>query len=454
MNRVSKSKDEADAAYDGFDVCEELTNYGFTNLEKIIIPSHKVTSFEEDIISDKNLDALKINALLRLEQNLAVALSEGESIVSSLMNTFPLLLCITSSADELSEAVESEAEDAKNEMFAETTGIEYDEGILSAVNLNQLRNLLPDDIGLVYAKYYYDDETSEVIANMIQQIADAYAERFKNNPWMDEATKENALKKLYNIVAVIGYPNNYNFPTIVPMSEGGSLFSNTLNIKRQGLADLIRQNEDKEFVRTLMFMPPDTVNACYIASLNSVNIPAGFLNDPIYDKDASYATNLGSIGLVLAHEIGHAFDKYGAMYDENGCINNWWTDKDYEEFQKIQDEFVEYYNKFEVVDGVVQDASITITENMADFAAMQIVMDIIGDDKEAQRECFEAYARMWAQLGTVSYLTDSDILSDVHSSNVVRINAIVASFDQFYEIYGIEEGDPMYVAPEDRLRLW
>ena len=450
----SESKDEADAAYDGFDVCEELTDYGFTNLEKIIIPTSKVTSFEEDIISEKNLDTLKINALLRLEQNLGVALSDGESVASSLMNTLPLILCLTSSADELSEAMESEAEDAENEMFAETTGMEYDEGILSAVNLNQLRDLLPDDIGFVYTKYYYDDETSEVIANMIQQIADAYAERFKNNSWMDEATKENALKKLYNIVAVIGYPDNYNFPTIVPMSEGGSLFSNTLNIKRQALADLIRLNEDKEFVRTLMIMSPDTVNACYIPAFNSVNIPAGILNKPIYDKDASYAANLGSIGMVLAHEIGHAFDKDGAMYDENGCINNWWTNKDYEEFQKIQDEFIDYYNKFEVVDGVVQDASITIGENMADFAAMQIVMDIIGDDKEAQKECFESYARMWAQLGTVSYLTDSSILSDVHSSNVVRINAIVASFEQFYEIYGIEEGDPMYVAPEDRLRLW
>ena len=381
-------------------------------------------------------------------------MSEGEDIASSLMNTLPLILCLTSSADELSEAMESEAEDAENEMFAETTGMEYDEGILSAVNLNQLRDLLPDDIGFVYTKYYYDDETSEVIANMIQQIADAYAERFKNNSWMDEATKENALEKLYNIVAVIGYPDNYNFPTIVPMSEGGSLFSNTLNIKRQGLADIIRLNEDKEFIRTLMIMSPDTVNACYIPAFNSVNIPAGILNKPIYDKDASYAANLGSIGMVLAHEIGHAFDKDGAMYDENGCINNWWTDKDYEEFQKIQDEFIDYYNKFEVVDGVVQDASITIGENMADFAAMQIVMDIIGDDKEAQKECFESYARMWAQLGTVSYLTDSNILSDVHSSNIVRINAIVASFEQFYEIYGIEEGDPMYVAPEDRLRLW
>jgi putative endopeptidase len=91
---------------------------------------------------------------------------------------------------------------------------------------------------------------------------------------------------------------------------------------------------------------------------------------------------------------------------------------------------------------------------MADFAAMQIIMDIFGDDKEAQKEVFEAYARVWAQLGTVPYLTDSTLLSDVHASNVVRVNAVVASFDQFYEIYDIEEGSPMYVAPENRLRLW
>ena len=450
----SKSKEAADAAYDGFDVCEELTDYGFTNLEKIIIPIQKVTALEDDIISDVNLDALKINALLILDQKLGVALSDGESIASSLIKTFPVMVCLTSSASELSEALVSEAEDAEKEMFEETTGVEYDEGILSAVNLNQLRNLLPDDIGLVYAKYYYDDETTEVISGMIQQIADAYKERFKNNTWMDAKTKENAIKKLDNMVSVIGYPRNYNFPTIVPMSEGGSLFSNTLNIRRQLLADLIRCNEDKKFIRTLMFMPADTVNACYLTMYNSINITAAILNKPIYDKDASYATNLGSIGMVLAHEIGHAFDKDGAMYDENGCLKNWRTNKDYEEFQKIQDEFVDYYNKFEVVDGVVQDANITISENMADFAAMQIVMDIVGDDKTAQKECLESYARMWAQLGTVSYLTDSSILSDVHSSNVVRINAIVASTDAFYEIYGIEEGDPMYVAPEDRLRLW
>ena len=142
------------------------------------------------------------------------------------------------------------------------------------------------------------------------------------------------------------------------------------------------------------------------------------------------------------------------LEDKNGCLNNWWTKEDEAEFKKIQNKFVKYYNQFEVVDGVVQDANVTITENMADVAAMQILMDIIGDDKEAQKECFEAYANMWAKLGTTSYLTNSTLLNDVHAASVVRVNAVVASFDQFYEIYGVEEGDPMYVAPEDRLKLW
>ena len=314
--------------------------------------------------------------------------------------------------------------------------------------------MLPNDVGLVYAKYYYDDEVSYKLIEMIQDIGDAYLERFQNNTWMAEETKANAIKKLENMIAVVAYPDNYTYPEIIPMSEGGTLFSNTLSIKRHAVSELIRCNEDKTFIRTVMYMSPDMVNACYIPWMNTMNIPAGILNAPFYDKDASYAANLGSIGMIIAHEIGHAFDKDGAMYDENGCLKNWWTDEEYEEFEKIQENFINYYNQFEVVDGVVQDANVTITENMADIAAMQIIMDIIGDDKQAQKECLEAYANMWAQLGTVSYLTDSTLLSDVHASNVVRVNAVVATLDQFYEIYGIEEGDAMYIAPENRLKLW
>ena len=452
----SKDREAADATYKGFDVCDELTDYGFTNLEKIIVPTGKIAQVEKNLICDENLPALKINALLKLNENLGVSITKKEESLSNILGMFPFMLCLADSAQEIRDGITAEEKEntSDEEAFAENAGVEFDEGILSAVNLNHLNQLLPNDIGLVYTKYYYDDEISYKVVEMILNIGDAYLERFQNNTWMAEETKANAIKKLENMLAIVGYPDNYTFPEITPISEGGSLFSNTLSIKRHAVSELIRQNEDKGFIRTNMFMPPDEVNACYIPELNIMNIPAGILNPPFYDKNASYAANLGSIGMIIAHEIGHAFDKTGAMYDENGCLKNWWTEKDAAEFEKIQEEFVEYYNQFEVVDGVVQDANVTITENMADIAAMQIIMDIIGDDKQAQKECLEAYAHMWAQLGTVSYLTDRTLLSDVHASHVVRVNAVVATLDQFYEIYGIEEGDAMYIAPENRLKLW
>ena len=204
----------------------------------------------------------------------------------------------------------------------------------------------------------------------------------------------------------------------------------------------------------MMFESADIVNAFYIPVTNSMNIFAGILNKPVYDKDASYAANLGAIGMVIGHEIGHAFDNSGAQYDEIGRKINWWTEKDEAEFKKKQEHFVEYYSRFEVIDDVVQDSEITIGENMADFAGMQCVMDILEGDKEAQKEALESYARVWARLGTEKYVTDVRFLSDVHSAANVRVDAIVSSLDQFYELYDIQEGDEMYVAPENRLKLW
>jgi putative endopeptidase len=314
--------------------------------------------------------------------------------------------------------------------------------------------LLPDDIGLIYTNHFYNDETSYVIEKMVHDIGMAYMERFEKNTWMDKETKEKAIEKLENMLAVIGYPDNYTFPEITPISEGGSLFSNTLSIKRHGVSQIIRANTEKEFLRTQMYMPSDMVNAGYVWTFNTMNIPAGILNPPMYDPNASYETNLGGIGMIIAHEIGHAFDSFGSKYDKNGCLNNWWTEDDAKEFAEIQKKFVEYYSHFEVVDGVVQNSEITIGENMADFAAMQIVMDIIGDDKEKQKECLEAYANMWAGIGSVSYITRAAAMTDVHSRGVVRVNAVVASLDAFYEVYDIDENDPMYVAPENRLKLW
>ena len=442
--------EEIDKAVKGIKPSEILSDAGFkTEGDKIIFPYDTVMKEADKIFTESNLQALKINALINLGTSLGAYMNDQERKTLEKFGVLSYVIIMDGEWDGEETANEETAE-----QIAEDMGIEMDDSILSEKNLVILNNSLPDDIGLIYCDYYYDDEISEDIADMVEDFWNAYEKRLGSCEWLSEETRENAIKKITNMVAVIGYPDNYDFPTIVPPLEGGTYFNNQVRINRHKMDTVIKACSDKEFVREIMFMTPDTLNACYIATTNSMNIFAGILNKPLYDKDASRAENLGAIGAIIGHEIGHAFDKNGSQYDEVGRMRNWWTDEDAATFQELQQKFVEYYSKFEVIDDVVQDSELTIGENMADFAGMQCVMDIIGDDKEAQKEALESYASVWARLGTEKYVTNSAFMNDEHSAANVRVDAIVASLDQFYELYDVKEGDAMYVAPEDRLKLW
>lgn len=443
---------DADKVLNNIKPSKILNDAGFNNYENIIFTNDSGIKEENKIFVETNLAALKINAIVKLGLTFSCPLnSEEEKVLDEFNNVYALVMTYAE-GDKIPEYGKEEENGASTAADVLTGGAE--DSILSTNNLTQLKQLLPHDIGLIYCDYYYSDEISEDVADMVNEIWDAYIARFKNNTWMEESTKENAIKKIENMIAVIGYPDNYNYPTIVPPAEGGTYFNNVVRVNIDKLNTTIRQCAEREFVREMMYMSPDTINACYIPEYNIINIFAGILNYPIYDKNASRAAKLGSIGVIIGHEIGHAFDNSGSQYDEVGRKINWWTENDSKEYGELIQHFVNYYKNFEVVDGVVQNSSITIGENMADFAGMQCVMDVIGDDKNAQKEALEAYARVWAQLGTEKYVTDSTFLLDVHSARNVRVDAVVASLDCFYELYDIKEGDAMYIAPEDRLRLW
>ena len=455
------SIEEANAIIDNIDIGSMLSDVGFYNIESVVPSLTGNLEACEDVLTDSNLEALKINALL--QYGLSIKAGSTQEELDKLNELVNLNSAVVTGLDpdryaELYAAfMEQQVQDASDtaEETDETETIDPDtERILSAENMQELQNLMPMDIGYLYCEYYYDESTTAVIQQMVDDIKAAYIERFKNNDWMAEETKQNAINKVNKIRSTIGYSKEQLFPDIIPVSEGGTYFTNTLRIKQNDLRSVIAQCGDEDYIYDIMLMSPDIQNAYYNPSLNNICILAGILNAPIYDKDASYAANLGAIGAVIAHEIGHAFDANGAQYDENGVLNNWWTEEDAAIFQEKQQEFVDYYSKFEVIDGVTQDSLVTITENMADVAGIQCVFDIIGDDREAQKEALESFATMWAQIGTSNYLTSEQLLQDVHSSNQVRVNACVTTIDAFYEIYDIQEGDPMYVAPEDRLKLW
>ena len=421
-----------------------LEELGYHDFDKVVICDGYEDIIKNTKIDANDLDAYKLNAVMLLSSKIGYAPTASEE---------KALLKLSALGDEaLAGTSLSEDDDYDSYAFYGDDEGEYEFEYI----INKVAESLPNDVGIVYCHEYFTNDDYDAIGDIYYSIKDAYANRFDNNEWLDDETKENAKKKLEKgyMTAVVGYPDNYDFIDIIPREEGGTLTRNLMNINKEALNMNIKICSDPSFIHTIMYMTPDTVNACYIPSINSLNIPAGILGGEFYDSERSYAANLGAIGSVIGHEIGHAFDDEGSQYDEHGSLKNWWSDEAAEKYEEIKNYFVEYYDRYEVAEGVIQDSEITIGENMADFAGMTVVMDILKGDKEAQKEALEAYASLWARVGSESLITSDYYMQDVHSSNNVRIDAVVASLPEFYEIYDIDKDDPMYVAPEDRLKLW
>ena len=235
--------------------------------------------------------------------------------------------------------------------------------------------------------------------------------------------------------------------------DGGSYYQNMIEIAKamqKEDARLSAEPVDKDQWITT----PQTVNAFYMPSFNSVNFPMAFLQAPIYDQNASYEENLGGVGFVIGHELTHAFDSNGAQYDENGNAVNWWTDADKQAFELLCNEVIAYFDGVETAPGIVTDGTLTLTENIADLGAISCITEI-GEKKENFdfKKMFESYAKLWMSTASREYL-QSMAYADVHSSARVRVDRVLQSCNKFYEVYGIGENDGMFVSPEKRVSIW
>ena len=494
------SREAADALLENVSFTQFLDSVGYKNYEKLIYTPYSSWENAAEDFSEETLTALKLNAAMTLQAQMDYYTPEQQDAYNDMRNAaYAGLLGVSTeevakaysdleslfswdiSFDEDEDADESDGENPAEEPAEDSTGEPGENGgdesqedwdeesgedwndwdedwedmfFLDYSAVSTINSILPEDIPQLFCNYYFDDAALEQVSAMIDQIRAGYEKRFRENTWMSDSTKEEAIKKLNNMLPVLGYPTNSNYPTITSAENGGTYFSNMLSINRNSLEENIRLCEDPGYIREMFLMNADDVNAGYISILNTINIPAGILGDAFFDPEASAARNLGSLGSILGHEIGHAFDAEGSQYDENGILRDWWTEEDAATYEEIKQRFIDYYNEFEVGFGIYQDAETTITENMADFAGMTVIMDILDGDLEAQKEALEAYASMWAQIGNASILTSDDYLNDVHAANSVRVDAVVASLDCFYEIYDVPEDSDMYIAPADRLTLW
>ena len=319
------------------------------------------------------------------------------------------------------------------------------------------QNMLGFEFGRLYVEKRFSKEDKTAIEEMVRHILENYKKQIMGLEWMGEETKSAAIKKLDNMTLKIGYPdkwpNDYAKATITPVEKGGNLINNVISLTKAQNA-VNREKVRKPVDKTEWGMTPQTVNAYYNPTGNEIVFPAAILQAPFYDADKDYASNLGGIGTVIAHEVSHAFDSSGSLYDENGNYHVWWTSEDRAKFKQLADQVVAYYDGQEGYKGRHVNGAQTLNENIADLGSMACITSIVGDDAESLKLVFEQFATIWA----AKYTPESMIRrlnTDVHSPAKVRVNAVLSATDAFYKAYPeIKEGDAMYVAPQKRVKIW
>ena len=318
---------------------------------------------------------------------------------------------------------------------------------------NLASGMYSEPVGIYYGEKYFGEEAKKDITEIVYQIIDTYKTRIKTNEILGEETREKAILKLSKMGVKMGYPDKVRalYEKLTFNSED-SLFDAVLSLKAikelDSYAKLDQPTEPENWA-----MPGHMVNACYDPFVNDITFPAAILQPPFYSLKQTRSENLGGIGAVIGHEISHAFDSNGAKCDENGNINNWWTDEDFQRFEAKVNQMIEQFDGIELPWGKVNGAFI-VSENMADNGGVSVTLDIMSRTEGASyEEYFYNWARVWCQKAKPEF--SQMLLSvDVHGPCILRANIPPRNFDEWYTTFGVTENDQMYIAPEKRIVIW
>ena len=316
-------------------------------------------------------------------------------------------------------------------------------------------NLFSDVMSVYYGRKYFGEEAKTDVTGMIDKIKNVYRGRLQQNDWLTEDTRNKAIEKLDKMKVFVGYQEDVDPGTKeLHLEPNKSFFELSEDIAQFGKRYTIDHFDDPIDKNKWSGSAFD-INAYYNPESNSINFPAGILQAPFYDKNQSTEKNYGGIGVVIGHEITHAFDSNGADYDENGDMHNWWTNADSKAFDKRIKAFEDQWNGLEIY-GTKVNGKLTVTENVADAGGLSSTLQVLKTDmtKPNLKDYFENYADIWKQKASLQY-NKYTMVQDVHAPNELRVNQQLKNLPEFYEAYPqIKEGDAMYLAPSKRISLW
>lgn len=348
----------------------------------------------------------------------------------------------------LSEELSANATTYRRAMY----GIEKDP-VLEKQAYQKVSAIYSEPIGVYYGREYFGEEAKKDVVDLVKKIIETYKSRVRKSNVLEEQTKLKAIKKLDTIVIKMGYPDKVDeFYSSLKVDPNESYYESMCKIgllrAKHGLEKLNKPVDRNEWV-----MPGHMVNACYNPSFNDITFPAAILQAPFYSLKQTVSQNLGGIGAVIGHEISHAFDNNGAQFDENGNLNNWWSEKDYATFKKLTKQMIDEFDGIEIYGGKV-NGELVVSENIADNGGMAVTLEIMHHTKGASfKEYFENWAKIWCLKGKDEYYLYL-LNNDVHSPTKLRANLQVQNFDEWYETYNVTEKDKMYLPKEKRVVIW
>ncbi len=310
-----------------------------------------------------------------------------------------------------------------------------------------------EPVGLYYGRKYFGEEAKKDVVEMVKEIIETYKLRVSKNDFLSDATKQKAIVKLNKIEIKMGYPDKVNeIYAKMNFDENGSLLDALNALARVQVEDNLSKLF-KDVDRTEWVMPGHMVNACYNTSSNDITFPAAILQPPFYSIKQSRSQNLGGIGAVIGHEISHAFDNNGAKCDENGNLNNWWTDEDFAAFEAKTKDMIAEFEGIELPWGKV-NSTLIVSENIADNGGMAVTLEIMSKMPDADYKAyFTNWARVWCLKGRPEYL-QLLLNIDVHAPTVLRANMQPRNFEEWYKTFDVKDTDQMYIAPEKRVIIW
>jgi putative endopeptidase len=319
-------------------------------------------------------------------------------------------------------------------------------------------------LGQVYVKKYYSPETKKRYENLVDNMIKAFAGRIKKLDWMGDSTKEKALYKLSKLMKKVGYPDKWKDFSKLSVNRN-SYARNTVNEKVFWFERDINKL-GKPVDRTEWNMTPQTYNAYYNPSNNEIVLPAAIfivpgVPDSLLDDAVIYSYAGAS---TIGHEMTHGFDDQGRQYDEKGNLSDWWTKQDEEKFNDRTKLMVEQFDNYVVLDSMHINGKATLGENIADLGGLVIGYDAFKQTDEYKegkvingltpsQRFWLGYAYSWLGHARPEALAQQ-VLTDVHSPNFLRVNGPLSDIPDFYKAFDVKEGQPMWRAPDNRVKIW